>query len=167
MGAYYQAVIDEVMYDVHSTRNGAKIMEHSYLGNSYCKAIEYKLFNKPGKLAWICDYHIKDEICPLDWDLPEDPIDLAPDDFVVTFVINHTKKLYFDLNELTIAYGDVQWKIHPLPLLTNSNERSLGGGDYYPEDSRRATWCLDTIETSNTKPEGYENVSKDVLFYEK
>ncbi len=74
-----------------------------------------------------------------------------------------------DVKELFKFYGKQakdEWYIHPIPLLCNSDTQSLGGGDYHPEDSRRATWCEDIISTSRHREPEYQDVTEDVLFFE-
>jgi hypothetical protein len=161
-----------VMYSTHSRDNGLKLMEHSYLENNYCKHIMSLLKNNPLPLIWLCDYHEADETTDLTWDLcEEDETDECIDSFTDDkyFILNHTKKVFIDVEKLFKLYGEEakeEWYIHPIPILCNSDTQSLGGGDYHPEDSRRATWCEDIISTSQ-EPEGeYKDVTEDVLFFE-
>ena len=149
MGAYYKAVIDN-SYSVnpHKYDNGMKLMEHSYLGNNYCSAIE-NVLKTSRLLVWLCDYHEKDETYPHGtWDDYEDKTVKEHSPLEKRYFINHTKEVYIDVEKLVRLSKDIsdEWVIHPLPILCNSERSSAGGGDYHKEDSRRATWCNDEIQ---------------------
>jgi hypothetical protein len=173
MGAYYKATITETSYNPHDLGNGYKLMEHNYLDNNYCLAIENLLFHKPQPLVWLCDYHKpEDGNTQLTWDdTTEDSISEAPWEFEEAehlFVVNHSKEIYYD-KTIVNSLLKSDWKINPLPILTNSENEAAGGGDYYPDDSRRATWCGNDIATYYYRedfPEDFIDVSEDVLFYE-
>ncbi len=172
MGAYYAAAINETKYSTYLMDTGAKLMEHSYIENTYCKAVEAKLLNNPQKLVWLCDYHDPDpETTELDWETTEDGFIELPDSYsnvTQRYFINHTKKVYIDVAKLALM-NQTEWKIHPLPILCNSDVESQGGGDYHRSDSRRALWCEDTIEVVLDKdliPTDYVDVTTDSVFKE-
>ena len=58
MGQYYKPIILEPRGGVkawfysHEYGNGLKLMEHSYIGNSFCNAVENYLTNNPQRLVW-------------------------------------------------------------------------------------------------------------------
>ena len=79
MGQYYYPTIlreknkrfySEEFYS-HDYDNGMKLTEHSYCGNNFVETIMAQLLNKPGRLAWIGDYHIDGDFAELNPDLPE------------------------------------------------------------------------------------------------
>ena len=51
--------------------NGLKLTEHSYCGNHFVETIMAQLLNKPGRLAWLGDYHEVGDFAELNPDLPE------------------------------------------------------------------------------------------------
>ena len=51
--------------------NGLKLTEHSYCGNHFVETVMAQLLNKPGRLAWIGDYHSDGDFAELNPDLPE------------------------------------------------------------------------------------------------
>jgi len=176
MGAYYEATIGEGenarRFCTHKTGNGLKLMEHSYISNDYCMVIMSMLLNKPQPLVWLCDYHEADDLTSLTWDNVKEFEGYDQTNHFEKsncYVFNHTKKLFINLGQLHNK-GKAEndgWAIHPIPILCNSDERSRGGGDYHPEDSRRATWCGDLIETSKSPRNiGYEDVTEDCWFTE-
>jgi hypothetical protein len=161
------------MYNTHDVGNGLKLMEHSYIENSYVERI-MSMLREPGELTWLCDYYEGDG---LTWDNVDEATqgeflkksEVNESNYII---LNITKKLFIDIAKvykMEEEHNPTNWPIHPLPILCNSNDGSMGGGDYHPEDSRRATWKGDTIHiVSNTSdiPDGYEDVTEDVLFYE-
>ncbi len=177
MGAYYMATIakngEVKMYSTHDVDNGLKLMEHSYIENEYVERIMSMLQETPGHLTWLCDYY---EGPGLTWGNVEEATKeefLEDSDYIDSdyFVLNLTQNLCIDIDE---AYklsrkASTSWPIHPLPILCNSNEQSQGGGDFHQEDSRRATWKGDLIQivlTADDVPEGFTDVTEDVIFIE-
>jgi len=173
MGAYYMACVGKTRYCTHELGNGLKLMEHSYLNNNYCEAIEWKLLNKKKSLVWLCDYHEKDMMTELTWNnTKEGSIKEAPDTYTehspVKYIINHSIQMYFEKQELSKLLENEEWMIHPLPILTNSDDGAMGGGDYHEDDSRRGTWCGHTIEVRTSDvPSSYKNITKDCIFKER
>ena len=51
--------------------NGLKLTEHSYCGNHFVETIMAQLLNKPGRLAWLGDYHEVGDFAELNPGLPE------------------------------------------------------------------------------------------------
>ena len=175
MGAYYEACVRDERYCTHELNNGLKLMEHGYIGNNYCQAIEYKLLNNPQPLVWVCDYHEEDDRCSITWENTEEgTLEEAPNAYIknkIVYVLNHSKGLYFELSKVQELLGESEYGlyIHPLPILCNSDITAMGGGDFHPEDIRRGTWCLDDISVSTDYIpllDEFEDVTKDVLFKE-
>ncbi len=175
MGSYYECTINGERHDTHDLNSGLKLMEHSYLNNEYCLAMEFKILNNPSEVVWLCDYSEEDNLSKWTWDTTEEiaypPVSQIFQQSSI-FIVNHTKKVYYNKDEVRRQYrkdGRSKWHINPLPILTNSEPTSMGGGDYHPEDSRRGTWCGDTIEARVDKLEEfstYTDVSSEVLFWE-
>lgn len=201
MGQYYKAFVagfkdEPVCVESWSYDSGAKLMEHSWIGNEFVNAVMYLIGEYPRQIAWVGDY--SDDVgCPDDvYDFcwhdatedgepahlvkPEPPRNYLWDgehnDFIrngtVGYFINHTKREYVDLNKY-IANNkstDPDWGglVHPLPLLTSIGN-GQGGGDYH---SGRAfehvgEWFMDEIEyTTHFKPHGCRDITMDVLFKE-
>lgn len=62
MGQYYKAIfLNEDNKPIsfvssYDFDNGAKLMEHSWIGNKFVEFVEYQLFLEPKKLVWAGDY---------------------------------------------------------------------------------------------------------------
>lgn len=173
MGAYYEATIGETRYDTHALDNGLKLMEHSYVENNYCMAIEYMLLDNPQSLVWLCDYHEADDKVSLTWDnTNEEAPKAAPDDFGKEnyYIINHDYDVYYDRNKLLELYketnGEDSWAINPLPLLCNSDSDAQGGGDFHSSDIRRGIWAGDSIEIKMDRPLNMDDITDKVVFVE-
>lgn len=169
MGQYYKPVsIDTKQYLLaHDYDNGLKLMEHSYIGNNFVNAVMH-LLGPTGKwngthLVWAGDY--MDEGLFVDdpektlYSVAGDKYDkIQPsqtDGIGLDYIINHTKKQYLDLQELTLE--DDGWKIHPLPILTCSGN-GRGGGDFRGSNENVGMWAGDSIATDFIEPERYEKV---------
>lgn len=180
MGQYYVAIIlgdsqenqenkKEIIrfYIEAFVNSGAKLTEHSYIGNPFVSTFEHFLtpegmFHK-SRVVWAGDYADNEE--GMDKNLNNIVNDYPNKSFhVVTnqeikstddyrYIINHTKKQY--VNKKDSDY-------HPLPLLTcEGNGR--GGGDYYGTNKDKiGIWARDVISSEKEKPEGYEKL--DILF---
>ena len=51
--------------------NGLKLTEHSYCGNHFVETVMAQLLNKPGRLAWLGDYHSDGDFAELNPGLPK------------------------------------------------------------------------------------------------
>ena len=80
MGQYYYPTIlreknhrfySEEFFSHDYGHNGLKLTEHSYCGNTFVETVMAQLFSKPGRLAWIGDYHKKDDFAKLNPNLPK------------------------------------------------------------------------------------------------
>jgi len=197
MGAYYQAVLkypeDDrwLGYSTWKFDNGAKLMEHSYILNTYTNFITYKIYYKPAHLVWLCDYHEEEDF---NWDtIPEgkikkSEIKKARTALPCVLYVNLTRREYFSLKKILQIAGKSLMKIkppfyaelhrykntyfttviHPLPLLTNSETESAGGGDYYPDYKLRSHWAEDLIVALPDSAEllikkyGFKDISTEV-----
>lgn len=180
MGAYYECTIEEdgtkVRHCTHAVDNGLKLMEHSYVGNSYVERMMRIIENNPAKIMWVCDY--TDEEHPWSWDntaeaTRESTRAIKPMEEASYFVVNNDKKMFIDMAKYKELYEfdpEDKWPliIHPVPLLTNSEDGSMGGGDYHQEWSQRGAWAGDELYTTNEEPDdSYKDVTEDVLVYER
>jgi len=131
MGQYYSALVIDENNNIKTLKpwpfdNGAKLMEHSWIGGSFMNAVYSMIHGNPCKVAWIGDYsdapyEPKDDAyakaMPLDeflkfyemaWDESEES-SLEPTDFSEkqlslvnhatsgTYLINHSRKCYLEL----------------------------------------------------------------------
>lgn len=126
MGQYYRpALIDDLGHvswlSCYRYNNGAKLMEHSYVGNTFVDAVLSMIWKNPMKIAWIGDYSdspfsdaysekIDEEkfsiIYRLVWEDEEDIHLLSPEitnklsmRMKKRFLVNHTLKRYIDLGK--------------------------------------------------------------------
>lgn len=166
MGQYYYAVIlankvdesDEEMIRTyvhpHMYGNGAKLMEHSYVGNEFVLVVENLLgpqgmFYK-SRLVWAGDYADKESDSDSDINLYEmshsRPTFKHEGEYVsYPYIVNHTKKEY------VVKKG----MVHPLPLLT-AEGNGRGGGDYYGKyEDLIGIWARDVLSMENEVPIGY------------
>ena len=177
MGQYYKAVNVDDMESVnpHDYDNGAKLMEHSYIGNNFVEAVEFLLIdtgeNKArwsGKrIVWAGDYANAEPMKEDNlYSLVDKPLNMlieaVPPDY--RYLINLDKKEYVDKEKcnLIIEEGDSsRLVIHPLPLLTvDGNGR--GGGDYHEEEGEPTyvgRWSRDRISLVNVLPEDFVEIT--------
>jgi hypothetical protein len=163
MGQYYKAVSLDTKQFVSPF--GAKLMEHSWIGNSYMKRVENLL--SPGnpwhktQLVWAGDYG--DKLLFTD-DPDRNLYDLASDEFTnisegvmdgpeIRYIVNHSKNVYIDMEDVpNLPSVDSSWKIHPLSILTSSGN-GRGGGDYRDDDDTNVgSWAGDVISTEFVEP---------------
>lgn len=140
--------------------NGAKLMEHSYVGNNYVNEIE-KLISLGGKwygkrIVWAGDYEDVPDNENLLYDLGKVVKPKETDYIQFEYVINRSKREYVVVSKTPITRYDM--KIHPLPLLT-SNSYGFGGiGNLELVGS----WCGDIVIVSNELPKGYKEIIFDL-----
>jgi len=193
MGAYYEAVVtankrhleDYVgkltlgepfrvnTHDVDS--NGLKLMEHSYIGNSYVSHILGLIEDNPSNVIWLCDYS-EDEV--YNW---ETVSEVDTNEMEVKrlasrnqrengFIINHTTNEYISLKTYKRLFAEHsnEWATSPLPFLTNSEEGAMGGGDLRTDEPTRGLWKNHLISYTKSLGEfkGFKNVTKDVIVWE-
>jgi len=166
MGQYYVAILlaendgkefIRAAIHPHDYENGAKLAEHSYVGNNFVSVIEYLLssvgmFYKT-RLVWAGDYadpepnsenlYSSTEGKDFRPSLPSTYIEAMKS---FSYIVNHTKKEY--VNKKGHIY-------HPLPLLT-AEGNGRGGGDYSgPGEDMIGIWARDVISIELEQPEGY------------
>jgi hypothetical protein len=130
-------------------RNGAKIEEHSYLGNIFMKAVETLMiedgpFHKC-RLVWAGDYapsepDMDKNLYELSKKAPEvisDPVGVEE----YPYIVNHSKKEYIVKN-----YDDE--RVHLLSYLV-ANAEDNGKYNYF------GIWSRDIISIEREKPEEY------------
>lgn len=182
MGQYYLAVnLDRKEFvSPHDYDNGAKLMEHSYVGNSFLGVVEKLL--SPGqpwhktRLVWAGDYMdeglfvepfgVKGELRSF---FPETnttlyqfadnyfkslDAELSFDDDL-RYIVNHTKQQYCDkLNTST----DQSYPIHPISLLTSSGN-GRGGGDFSDTSNTYVgSWAADVISMEKEIPANFTEI---------
>ena len=179
MGQYYKPVSLEKQEGIYShdyknrwvnsngeimlMGNGLKLMEHSWIGNSFVGAVEM-LIAEGGdwygdRIVWAGDYADPE---------PETEQNLYSICKTVKkrhtkvkgfrYIINLETKEFVDKRKVPVdhIYTDKngkEWKsrIHPLPLLTcEGNGR--GGGDYHEENPLIGSWAGNRITVSKQKP---------------
>ena len=154
--------------------NGAKLMEHSYVGNWFVMAMCFllhleKYFGSP--FVWSGDYADHVQTNSGKHDIYDDASHFIYEDYdsetnnnkscKYTKLLNEIpsydelKKMGFDggyiVNLTKKVYVEVPKKklndeyiVHPLPLLT-ADGNSRGGGDYRLDDERVGSWKFDRI----------------------
>jgi hypothetical protein len=177
MGQYFIAIIlgenqenkkEIIRFYIEAFANsGAKLTEHSYIGNPFVSTFEHFLtpegmFYK-SRVVWAGDYANNEEgsdknLNSIINDYPEKSFHVITNQQMKTtedyrYIINHTKKQYVDKKKN---------KYHPLPLLT-AEGNGRGGGDYYGIDEKKiGSWARDVISSEKEKPEDYEEL--EILF---
>ena len=178
MGQYYRPIFlkeetnePEFFLSPYSFDNGAKLMEHSYINNYLCLAVQMSLLSNPSRLVWAGDY-ADEEDCEENANLysmvtsnKTDAEELKPSNFpsyermkrIFKFgcwVVNHTKKVYFKIPECG------EFVINPIPILCcEGNGR--GGGDYQGTNMGMVgSWSRDVLEVILTEPndDGYTKI---------
>lgn len=168
MGQYYHPILlkKDIICKAFSSYdygNGAKLMEHSYIGNFLVKAVEKALTNKRYSLIWAGDYADEDYYFRVDekqFVQNKGKNIITAETEVPRYIINHTKKVYIDKNVL-IENNPEKFIIHPLPLLTSMGN-GRGGGDYYGTNMNLVgSWAKDVISLQNDinkLPKSYKEV---------
>lgn len=186
MGQYYkQAIEQDGNLDIFDTQtvndwNGRKLMEHSWIGNSFMDAISERIHNKPANIVWCGDYaNEPQDFVTIDWInyetiYPKDGrepqrLEELPEkfDYSHKYLVNHTNKCYVDFDLYMSKCKDKDgWILHPLSLLTAVGN-GRGGGDYNEncvDYYMVGAWAGNNIEITDKVPDGYE--LEDVRFSE-
>ena len=160
MGQYYRPIIlskddaDVILawLSPYSYGNGAKLVEHSIVGNRFVAGVEALLspggeFEGGARIVWAGDYADADryERCEA---IPEVasirilPVERYP------VIVNHTKALYVKKGRKGTP--------HALPLLT-ADGNGCGGGDVMsgPWVPLIGTWACDIISVEEAPPADY------------
>lgn len=165
----------------------AKLTEHSLWLNDFVNAVCLDVYNAKEKyrIAWVGDYAENyltslgvlsfnglDErqirrLAHQAWDCEGVPVKPTKFTLADKFIVNHTKKEYFDGSLYfrnscmhSEKYGD--WCMHPIPLLTCIGN-GMGGGDYLgPTDDstqeRIGAWAWDEISITDDIPANYTEI---------
>lgn len=184
MGQYYNAVLkingETQVFTTYVDGEFvfAKLMEHSYWENSFVLAIASKFWRTKGQLAWVGDYADEDDF---NWNKEFENVhsDIARNDLSYNgfrlegkYLINHTKKIFIDLDEYKELLKTEEWIVNPLSLLTAVGN-GKGGGDFGKEQvgaKMVGSWTWDIIELTdqdlydwkyNMKTRSYDNVLKE------
>lgn len=148
--------------------NGIKLMEHSWVGNSFMTAISKYIYKNITQVAWVGDYadgyewnYGHKSISPKTlwakaWDngKPDEVIEPTEFDLHNKFLVNHTRKIAIDLNDYIDNCTRNGWCIHPLSLLTACGNE-LGGGDFNTRcvgGNIVDWWCWDRISIEDECP---------------
>lgn len=180
IGQYYKCVnLDKKQYiKSWDYDNGAKLMEHSWIGNGFMGIAICLLINDwhGDRIVWAGDYG--DEGLFLDeFDEVQqthnvymyasecfEKINPAFDANVLNqqypFIVNHDKQEYVDIRNCPKSEDD--WTIHPLSLLTCSGN-GRGGGDYRGNNNFVESWAGNRISVESEAPAGYEEIQPDFI----
>ena len=177
MGQYYKPCILQddaktikAWANSHDYNNGLKLMEHSYIKNTFVGAIEKQLTPHgswyKSKIVWAGDYADNDEGDVNLYDKADESTKFVPPAGVVDksykYLINHSKRLFVNKTKIKSIPDWKGAKIHPLPLLTcEGNGR--GGGDFKGEHHLIGSWARDIISVEAVKPLNYEEVVFDLV----
>lgn len=174
-------------FSSYDYNEGAKLMEHSYVGNKYVNKAERLLAGEfyGCPFAWVGDYsdkirgdggdfisvysmladvgaqrNSKGEILSV-WDKDYVPVyDLSYPIIKYKYVLDINRKEAVEIPE----DSEDKYVIHPLPLLC-ADGNGNGGGDYYGTNMPYVgKWAYDKIGVGNDIPEGYTLL--DVTFNE-
>ncbi len=160
---------------------GAKLMEHSYVGNPLVQDMEELIATKYKgyPFAWVGDYSDTVEINGESVDLYTEANKFIYKDYDsdseekssrylslkrelnhekhhYKYLFNKTKKQYCVIPEK----NEKEYVIHPLPLLT-AYGNGRGGGDYGIEDERVGSWAFDKIGATDDPQDfaGFDEIS--------
>lgn len=165
-------------FSSYDYNEGAKLMEHSYVGNKYVNKAERLLAREfyACPFAWVGDYsdkiksddgtlisvyniitdvgaqrNGKGEMLSV-WDKDYVPVyDLSYPIIKYKYVLNINRKEAVEIPEDSTD----KYVIHPLPLLC-ADGNGNGGGDYYGTNmSYVGKWAYDKIGIRDDMPEGY------------
>lgn len=184
MGQYYKAVIldknrktPKGFLSPWSLNNGAKLMEHSWLGNNLVSIFE-KLLTPDGlfyksPVVWAGDYADEDKGLKTNvYQRCADNLELKESTKLTAsfkYIVNHDKKEFVNKTKVPVSstydYVDektkknkkVTYRIHPLPLLTcEGNGR--GGGDFNGDNELVGSWARNIISIEKEIPTGYKEI---------
>ncbi|MGW5441424.1 hypothetical protein [Nocardia asteroides] len=175
MGQYYRPVFLEDQGNAitgwlscYDYGNGAKLMEHSWVGNEFMTAVESQL-STPTRLVWAGDYAdpepgtVATLYAMAGWGSKISPDD--PQRRSGRFVINHDRGLYVDKQQIP-ANAD-GWTVHPLSVLT-AEGNGRGGGDLAEDYTTGnfalvGTWARDRVSVGEVVPDGFDRLAFDLV----
>lgn len=174
MGQYYYPIVLHadgsvlVWMNAHTYDYGLKLMEHSYLTNSFVCTFEYGLspegrYHK-SRVVWAGDYAANEPGSDNKnlFHLCDEYNRVSPTEKYTTryrFVVNHTKKQFVDKTKIPTKNG---FTLHPLPLLTCEGN-GQGGGDFRGDSPLVGAWARDSISVETGIPVGYDEILFDLV----
>lgn len=180
MGQYYRIAYDDGKLNINNRKvvgdgySLAKLMEHSYFGNSLMDSMSSVIYKNPTRVIWVGDYADEgdevsdatsgdveyDDVWGDDANL-NDGIKRAEFDYRGKYLTNHTKGVYISFDKY-LAGNDQE--IHPLSILTCIGN-GRGSGDYEGSNMEYVgTWAWDEIEIVDDAPDGMKEL--DIVFNE-
>ena len=156
---------------MHTSGQGLKLMEHSYLKNKMMLCVEALLIEggewHKTPIVWAGDYSdpVRNEMNYSDMcdstdegehvarELIPKPL-TAKQQKEFQFIVNHTKKEFVDKKKVPSVDG---WQIHPLSLLTSSGN-GRGGGDFRGDNDFVGTWAADVISVEKEIPTDFKEI---------
>jgi hypothetical protein len=180
MGQYYIVIIlsdikrtKEIIrtwMSPHNYKNGAKLTEHSYIGNNFVQELEH-LISPEGmfymsRIVWAGDYAEpeKNESHNLYTIVSNSTRTLQyqnshKDTSSYRYIVNHSQKLYVDKERCN--KNKYNLIVHPLPLLV-SEGNGCGGEDYRGNNIELCgTWARDNISVEKTIQNDYNELVCD------
>ena len=151
----------------HDYGNGLKLMEHSWLRNTFVNTFAKTLLTgKPKRVVWAGDYADPepntDDINL--YDFASDDKQIQPDELTVDemdtflakypYLCNYSRNEYVILDENKLPKDSDGWYIHPLPLLT-AEGNGRGGGDFRGNNDYVGRWARDKIAFRTKPPKGF------------
>lgn len=173
MGQYYKPCVLKKNYKTNSNNQtivslrswdftvGAKLTEHSYVGNNFIKAaMQLLAIYKAHPFVWCGDYaegiftDINGESANaymlIHTITPSELEEIVKENGIeenYKYIVNYTKREYIEIPE-----NNDDWVIHPLPLLC-ADGNGLGGGDYYGINMDKVgIWAYDRLGVTNKRP---------------
>jgi hypothetical protein len=148
----------------HSYGEGAKLMEHSYVGTNFMNTVE-TLISPEGmfyksRLVWAGDYanpekNLEENIYRLTYDIDRQFTANLTTETSYRYIVNHTRKQYVDKLWCSENSRESDYIIHPLPLLISEGNGS-GGGDYRGNNEDFCgSWTRDVISMESEIPDSY------------
>lgn len=143
---------------------GSKLMEHSYIGNLLCRAMEHFLSHEYAGCPVVWSGQYGDEVFEDENGEGKSAYQLADDNLTTKtfkslpprrewyryhkYLINHDTHEYVKLPKMS----NKEYRIHPLPLLT-ANGNGLGSGDYRGINKDLVgMWCGHHLSVANELP---------------
>lgn len=156
---------------MHTSGQGLKLMEHSYLKNKMMLCVEALLIEggewHKTPIVWAGDYSdpVRNEMnysdmCDSTDEGEHVARELIPKPLTAKqakefqFIVNHTKKEFVDKKKVPSVDG---WQIHPLSLLTSSGN-GRGGGDFRGDNDFVGTWAADVISVEKEIPTDFKEI---------
>lgn len=181
MGQYYRPIVLKEDYENESypcvvslqswdMGNGAKLMEHSYVGNNFVEAFAQMIHKDNTKgfyghcVVWCGDYgepingeslYKLAQRCNVSENYLTKYTDGVQRPY--QYIVNIDKGQYVKVK----PYNKEEWTIHPLPLLT-AYGNGQGGGDYYGSNMELiGSWAFDHVYVADEVPDGYTELVVD------